>query len=50
MFGSLYRYELKKIFLRPYVPVLLVLILAVTLFLNLSPLWEPDDVIYVENG
>lgn len=50
MFGSLYRYELKKIFLRPYLPVLLVLILAVTLFLNLSPLWEPDDVIYVENG
>lgn len=50
MFGSLYRYELKKIFLRPYVPVLLVLILAVTLFLNLSPLWEPEDVIYVENG
>ena len=50
MFGSLYRYELKKIFLRPYVPVLLVLILAVTLFLNLSPLWEPDDVIYLENG
>lgn len=50
MFGSLYRYELKKIFLRPYVPVLLVLIIAVTLFLNLSPLWEPDDVIYVENG
>lgn len=50
MFGSLYRYELKKIFLRPYVPVLLVLIIAVTLFLNLSPLWELDDVIYVENG
>lgn len=50
MFGSLYHYELKKIFLRPYVPVLLVLILSVTLFLNLSPLWEPDDVIYVENG
>lgn len=50
MFGSLYRYELKKIFLRPYVPVLLVLILAVTLFLNLSPLWKPYDVIYVENG
>lgn len=50
MFGSLYRYELKKIFLRPYVPVLLVLIIAVTLFLNLRPLWDQDDVIYVENG
>ena len=49
MFGSLYRYELKKIFLRPYVrspgtdP-------CGDLFLNLSPLWEPDDVIYLENG
>lgn len=50
MFGSLYRYELKKIFLRPYVPVLLVLMFAVTLFLNLRPLWDQDDVIYVENG
>lgn len=50
MFGSLYRYELKKIFLRPYVPFLLVLIIAVTLFLNLRPLWDQEDVVYVENG
>lgn len=50
MFGSLYRYELKKIFLRPYVPFLLVLVLVMTLFLNLRPLWDKDDVVYVENG
>lgn len=38
MFGTLYRYELKKILTRPYVILLLALMVGVTLFLNVNPL------------
>ena len=48
MFGTLYRFELKKILARPYVIVLLILMVGVTLFLNLSPLQEQEDVVYLE--
>ena len=48
MFGTLYRFELKKILARPYVIVLLFLMVGVTLFLNLSPLQEQEDVVYLE--
>lgn len=48
MFGTLYRFELKKLLQKPYVPVLLVLMIAVTVFLNVRPLLEEEDVIYAE--
>ena len=48
MFGTLYRFELKKILARPCVIVLLFLMVVVTLFLNLSPLQEQEDVVYLE--
>lgn len=48
MFGTLYRYELKKILTRPYVLLLLVLMLGVTIFLNVKPLLAQEDVAYAE--
>ena len=48
MFGTLYRYELKKIMTRPYVLLLLVLMLGVTLFLNVKPLLAQEEVAYAE--
>ena len=48
MFGTLYRYELKKILTRPYVLLLLVLMVGVTLFLNVKPLLAQEEVAYVE--
>ena len=48
MFGTLYRYELKKILTRPYVLLLLVLMLGVTLFLNVKPLLAQEEVAYAE--
>lgn len=48
MFGTLYRYELKKILTRPYVLLLLVLILGVTIFLNVKPLLAQEEVAYAE--
>lgn len=48
MFGTLYRYELKKILTRPYVLLLLVLMVGITLFLNVKPLLAQEDVVYAE--
>lgn len=48
MFGTLYRYELKKILTRPYVLLLLVLMVGVTLFLNAKPLLAQEEVAYAE--
>ena len=48
MFGTLYRFELKKILARPYVILFLVAMMGATLFLNLYPLGEQEDVVYVE--
>lgn len=48
MFGTLYRFELKKILARPYVILFLVAMVGATLFLNLYPLGEQEDVVYVE--
>ena len=48
MFGTLYRYELKKILTRPYVLLLLVLMLGVTIFLNVKPLLAQEEVAYAE--
>ena len=48
MFGTLYRYELKKILTRPYVLLFLVLMLGVTLFLNVKPLLAQEEVAYAE--
>ena len=44
MFGTLYRYELKKILTRPYVLLFLVLMLGVTIFLNVKPLLAQEEV------
>ena len=48
MFGTLYRYELKKILTRPYVLLFLVLMLGVTIFLNVKPLLAQEEVAYAE--
>lgn len=48
MFGTLYRYELKKILTRPYVLLLLVLMVGITLFLNVKPLLAQEEVAYAE--
>ena len=48
MFGTLYRYELKKILTRPYILLLLVLMVGVTLFLNVKPLLAQEEVAYAE--
>lgn len=48
MFGTLYRYELKKILTRPYVLLLLVLMVGVTIFLNVKPLLAQEEVAYAE--
>lgn len=48
MFGTLYRFELKKILERPYVLLLLIVMVGVTVFLNVRPLWEQEEVAYVE--
>lgn len=48
MFGTLYRYELKKILTRPYILLLLVLMFGVTLFLNVKPLLAQEEVAYAE--
>ena len=48
MFGTLYRYELKKILTRPYILLLLVLMLGVTIFLNVKPLLAQEEVAYAE--
>ena len=48
MFGTLYRYELKKILTRPYVLLLLVLMVGVTLFLKVKPLLAQEEVAYAE--
>ena len=48
MFGTLYRYELKKILTRPYILLLLVLMFGVTIFLNVKPLLAQEEVAYAE--
>ena len=48
MFGTLYRYELKKILTRPYELLFLVLMLGVTIFLNVKPLLAQEEVAYAE--
>ena len=49
-FGALYRFELNKILRKPYVPLLLVLMIAATVFLNVWPLLGEEHVIYVDEG
>ena len=48
MFGTLYRFELKKLVARPYVLLLLLVMVGVTLFLNIKPLLAQQEVAYVE--
>lgn len=47
-FFTLYRFELKKLFQKPYVPALLALSIALTLFLNVRPLLGEQTVAYVD--
>ena len=47
-FFTLYRFELKKLFQKPYVPALLALCIASTIFLNVRPLLEERTVAYVD--
>lgn len=47
-FFTLYRFEIKKIFQKPYVPALLALSTALTLFLNVRPLLGEQTVAYVD--
>lgn len=47
-FFTLYRFEIKKIFQKPYVPALLALSIALTLFLNVRPLLGEQTVAYVD--
>ncbi|MBM6897890.1 hypothetical protein H9X86_11100 [Pseudoflavonifractor capillosus] len=47
-FGTLYRFELKKLVARPYVLLLLLVMVGVTLFLNVKPLLAQEEVAYVE--
>lgn len=47
-FFILYRFELKKLFQKPYVPALLALSIALTLFLNVRPLLGEQTVAYVD--
>ena len=47
-FFTLYRFELKKIFQKRYVPALLALSIALTLFLNVRPLLGEQTVAYVD--
>lgn len=49
-FGTLYRFELSNMFRRPYVPLLLVLMIAATVFLNVWPLMQQEHVVYVDEG
>lgn len=48
MFGTLYRFELKKLVARPYVLLLLLVMVGVTCFLNVKPLLAQEEVAYVE--
>lgn len=48
MFGTLYRFELKKLVTRPYVLLLLLVMVGVTGFLNVKPLLVQEEVAYVE--
>ena len=48
MFGTLYRYELKKILTRPYILLLLLAMVGVTIFLNVKPLLVQEEVAYAE--
>ena len=47
-FFTLYRFELKKIFQKWYVPALLALCIASTIFLNVRPLLDEQTVAYVD--
>lgn len=47
-FFTLYRFELKKIFQKRYVPALLALCIALTVFLNVRPLLGEQTVAYVD--
>lgn len=47
-FFTLYRFEIKKIFQKPYVPALLALCIASTIFLNVRPLLGEQTVAYVD--
>ena len=47
-FFTLYRFELKKLFQKPYVPALLALCIASTIFLNVRPLLDEQTVAYVD--
>ena len=47
-FFTLYRFEIKKIFQKPYVSALLALSIALTLFLNVRPLLGGQTVAYVD--
>ena len=48
-FFTLYRFEIKKIFQKPYVPALLALCIALTVFLNVRPLLGEQTVAYVDD-
>lgn len=48
MFETLYRYELKKILTRPYILLLLLVMVGVTIFLNVKPLLAQEEVAYAE--
>lgn len=50
MFGTLYRYELKKILTRPYILLLLLAMVGVTIFLNVKPLLAQEEVAYAEGA
>ena len=47
-FFTLYRFELKKLFQKPYVPALLALWIVSTILLNVRPLLEEQTVAYVD--
>lgn len=47
-FFTLYRFEIKKIFQKPYVPALLALCIVSTIFLNVRPLLGEQTVAYVD--
>lgn len=49
-FGTIYRFEMKKIFQKKYVPVLLVLMTAAAVFLNLRPLFGEQAVSYLDEN
>lgn len=47
-FGTIYKFELKKILQKRYILVLLALMLFITLFFNLKPLFESRNIAYLD--